>query len=350
MPAWLCPNTHPQSGDSGIVISTRIRLARNIAGFPFPNRCTENDRKSVRSAVHKATESLWQENTDGFLDIEKLEPLDRLFLLERQLISKELAEISTLRSGFIAEDEAFCVMVNEEDHLRIHCLSGGFELDNVWQIVNDVDDQLESQLEYVFDKQYGYLTSCPSNAGTGMRVSVMLHLPALAATKEMDSVFRSLQKVYLTVRGLYGEGSQAFGELFQVSNQMTLGKNETDIMDSMRQCIPQIIEYERKARDYLLSEKNAMIQDRCCRALGVLQTSRMIGNTEAMNLLSSVRLGIHTGILDTAMLGTISLANINTLLLHIQPAHLQKLAGRNLDPTEQDVERSKRIRLTFGGT
>ncbi|MDR3181366.1 MAG: protein arginine kinase [Planctomycetaceae bacterium] len=352
LPPWLDTKTDVPKRNNGIVVSTRIRLARNIARYPFPNRCTDNDKKAVRKSVQQAAAEVWKEHTAGFIDIEKLEALDRLFLLERQLISKELAEADTKRSAFIAEDESFCVMINEEDHLRIHSLTAGDTLDgtlesaleNVWQTVNTVDNQLEGQLDYVFDSRYGYLTSCPTNAGTGMRVSVMLHLPALVATKEMDNVFRSLQKVYLTVRGLYGEGTQAFGELFQISNQITLGKSEADIIGTMLEAVPQIIEHERKAREYLLSEKTAQIQDRCCRALGLLQTACVMESIETMNHLSSVRLGISTGILTG-----IGIDKINRLLLHTQPAHLQKITGRILEQPDRDIERSKLLRLTLKG-
>jgi len=331
-----------EGAESDIVISSRIRLARNLTGFPFITRATEKDRTAIKDTVRKALAKTLK--ACYFVDVDELELLDRQYLQERQLISRELVEVDGPRAAVIDRDEKFCLMVNEEDHLRIHGMVSGFEPMQVWQRINEVDDKLESRLDYAFDKKLGYLTACPTNVGTGLRVSVMLHLPALVVTKEIEKVFRALQKVNLAVRGLYGEGSQSFGDFYQISNQATLGHTEEEIIEKVGGIIPQIIGYERHARDFLMKERQDMLQDRCNRAVGLLKTARTIGSVEAMHHLSSMRLGINLSILDDADITT-----VNNLLLHIQPAHLQKLNDKTLAQTERDVIRAQYIRKSLGG-
>jgi len=327
--------------ESDIVISSRIRLARNLVGFPFITRAAEADRTAIKETVRKAiAKSL---KSCSFVDVDALDLLDRQYLQERQLISRELVEIDGPRAAVIDKEERFCVMVNEEDHLRIHGMVSGFEPMQIWQRINEVDDKLESRLDYVFDEKLGYLTACPTNVGTGLRVSVMLHLPALVVAKEIDKVFRSLQKVNLAVRGLYGEGSQSFGDFYQISNQATLGHTEEEIIEKVGNIIPQIIGYERHARDFLMKERHDMVQDRCSRAVGLLKTARTISSVEAMHHLSSLRLGINLEILDDTDVKT-----VNKMLLHIQPAHLQKFYDKTLSQTERDVVRAQYLRKALG--
>lgn len=329
--------------ENDIVISSRIRLARNLSGFPFLSRATETDRRAIRDAVRDAAVRVFDKKSYYFVDMEALDPLDREYLLERQLISRELVETEGPRAAVIDRDEHFCIMINEEDHLRIHGMVSGFNPTEVWSRINEVDDLLESRLHYVFHEKFGYLTACPTNVGTGLRVSVMLHLPALVFSKEMEKVFRSLHKINLAVRGLYGEGSQSFGDFYQISNQVTLGKTETELIERVSDIIPQIVDYERQARSYLMENQHEILQDRCSRAMGVLKTARTIGSVEAMHHLSSIRLGVSLGLLTEP-----DIMIINGLLINTQPAHLQKLNGGELSQSERDIARAKFLRGELG--
>jgi len=344
----MCPWLLGNGEESDIVISCRIRLARNLVGFPFPARATEQDRRLVRDAVRQAAAELFAEGTlfEGdyyFVNVQTLPPLDREYLLERQLISRELVQTERTHAAIIDKQERFCVMVNEEDHLRIHATASGLVPQKVWEQIDKIDDQLGGKLDYVFHEKYGFLTSCVTNAGTGMRISMMLHLPALIVINEMDKVLRSLQKANLTVRGLYGEGSQILGDLYQISNRVTLGKSEAEMIVKMTDLIPQIVAYERQARDFLLKDRREIILDRCSRALGALRTARTIDSVETIQHLSSLRLGIHTGLLEG-----IDIATINSLLLHMQPAHLQKMQGADTSQADQDIVRASYIRQMMG--
>ncbi len=322
-----------------IVISSRVRLARNLTGYPFITRASETDRKQVVEAVHDVVPELFGEQNVYDVAMKDLSPLDRQYLLERQLVSAEMVESDGIRAVIVDSGEQFSIMVNEEDHLRMQSMTSGFDLETVWQRISEVDDKLESRLDFAFSEKYGYLTACPTNVGTGLRVSVMLHLPALVLSKEIEKVFRSLQKVNLAVRGIYGEGSQALGDFYQISNQITLGQTEADLIQRVGNIIPQIIQYERQARDYLMEQKQEALLDQCSRALGLLSTARTISTEEAMHHLSSVRLGVNMRILDAP-----DIATVNDLLLHIQPAHLQKLTGGELTAPQRDAARAEYLR------
>ena len=335
----ICPWLLGAGEENDIVLSCRIRLARNLVGFPFPIRATGQDRRLVRDLVKRVAAELFPENNCYFVDIQTLSTLDREFLLERQLISRELVLSERSHAAIIDRQEQFCVMVNEEDHIRIHATGSGLVPRKIWEQINQLDDRLTEKLDYVFHEKYGFLTSCITNAGTGMRVSAMLHLPALVVTHEMDKVVRSLQKANLTVRGMCGEGSQALGDFFQISNRVTLGKSEEELIVKMSDLVPQIITYERQARNFLIKDRREMILDRCNRAVGVLRAARTISNVETMLHLSSLRLGMHTGLLEGFDRST-----INSLLLYTQPAHLQKMQGSPLSQADQDVVRATYIR------
>lgn len=339
----LCEWLRGDGAENDIVISSRIRLARNLVGFPFMTRAGEHDRRRIRDLVLKKVPDIFKTDSALSIDIEPLDTLDRQYLLERQLISRELVEAEGARAAIVDKEEKFCVMVNEEDHLRIHGMTSGFNPQLIWKRINDVDDQLEQYLPQAYDEKWGYLTACPTNVGTGMRVSVMLHLPALVVTKEIEKVFRSLQKVNLAVRGIYGEGSQSYGDFYQISNQATLGLTEEELIEKVANFVPQIITYERQARQFLLDDRHDILLDRCNRALGVLKTARTIGSVEAMHHLSSLRLGINMNLLSVP---TINI--VNTLLLHIQPAHLQKLNEKELTANERDVARADYLRKKLG--
>ncbi len=239
----------------------------------------------------------------------------------------------------ISRTETVSLMVNEEDHLRLQVMRSGLALDEAWQDIDRIDDLLEQRVNYAFHDEFGYLTACPTNVGTGMRASVMLHLPVLVMTKHIEKVFRALQKINLAVRGLYGEGSRASGDFYQISNQVTLGKSEQQILNEIRAVIPQIITYERQARQTMLRERRQVLQDSVSRASGTLKSATMMTSEETMDLLSKVRLGINVGLLDD-----ITLTTVNELFLHTQPAHLQKLMGTTLDGEERNAAQARYLR------
>jgi protein arginine kinase len=325
--------------EADIVISSRIRLARNLADFPFMSRATEQDRVRIEKTLHECILSLEEGDKMLYLDIEQLATIDRQFLVERHLISREHAESQGPRSVAIDPTETLSVMVNEEDHLRIQVMHSGFDLRDAWERINRVDDLVESRVAYAFHPRLGYLTACPTNVGTGMRVSVMLHLPGLVLTRQIDKVFRSLQKVSLAVRGLYGEGSQAMGDFYQISNQVTLGRSEEKLIKDVADIVPQIIKYERTARDFLIRESHENLHDRVSRAYGILRTAQTISSEETMHLLSSVRMGINLGLIED-----LEIPVVNELFIHTQPAHLQKISGSELDTADRNIERARYLR------
>ena len=326
--------------ESDVVVSTRIRLARNLVNYPFTNRASHPQKGEIAARAKEAIAKAEVPYKLDYIDVAVLSPLDRQFLVERQLISRELAAVLDGPRGVAVDDkESVSVMVNEEDHLRLQVLRSGFALEEAWQDIDKVDDALEARLAYAFHPQFGYLTACPTNVGTGMRASVMLHLPALGLTKQIDKVFRALQKINLAVRGLHGEGSRAFGDLYQISNQVTLGKSEAKVLNEIQEVIQTIIQYERQARNALMKERKQAEQDRVARAIGTLGSATMITSEETMELLSAVRLGIHLHLLDDLPATT-----VNQLFIHTQAAHLQKLMGQPLDGEERNAARAKYLR------
>ncbi len=325
--------------ESDIVISSRIRLARNLADFPFISRATAADRTELERSLRDKLLKLGSDLALNYIDVSKLPLVDRQFLVERQLISRELAEAEGARGVAIDPQEQVSVMVNEEDHLRIQVIHCGLDLEPAWEHINRIDDLLEAHVTYAFHERLGYLTACPTNVGTGMRVSVMLHLPALVLTRQIDKVFRSLQKISLAVRGLYGEGTQAMGDFYQISNQVTLGRSEADLLKQVRDVVPIIIEYERKAREALIRDNRENLHDRVSRDYGILCNAHTISSEETMHLLSSVRMGVNLGLIRDLEIPT-----LNKLFIHTQPAHLQKLTGTQLDTAHRNIERARYLR------
>jgi protein arginine kinase len=325
--------------ESDIVISSRIRLARNLAAFPFTNRASAHQKAEIEGLLRDRISKLEHDPRLSYINVPGLSTLDRQFLVERQLISRELASAEGPRGVALEPHETVSLMVNEEDHLRLQVMRSGFALDEAWQDIDKVDDLLEQRVSYAFSEEFGYLTACPTNVGTGMRSSVMLHLPALGMTKQIEKVFRALQKINLAVRGLYGEGSRASGDFYQISNQVTLGKSETTILSEIREVIPQIITYERQSRAALVRDSRQALQDKVSRAFGTLCSATMMTSEETMDLLSSVRLGINLGLLDD-----ITIPTVNELFIHTQPAHLQKLMGSTLDGEERNSARARYLR------
>jgi protein arginine kinase len=240
--------------------------------------------------------------------------------------------------------ERFSLMVNEEDHLRLQVMQSGLNLREAWAQMNRLDDLLEERVTYAFSNRLGYLTACPTNVGTGIRVSVMLHLPALVITRQIEKVFKSLQKINLAVRGLYGEGSQAMGDFYQISNQITLGLTEEELITKVSDIIPVLIDYERQARDFLIRESHENLHDRVSRAFGILRTAQTISSAETMHLLSSVRMGINLGLIAELQIPT-----VNKLFIHTQPAHLQKIAGAEMDTSDRNIERAAFLRKHLNG-
>lgn len=325
--------------ESDIVISSRTRLARNLAAYPFVSRASEADRAQIQATLKDCILGLNEPGKLIYLDIDDLSEIDRQFLVERHLISRELAENTGARSVAIHREEQFSMMVNEEDHLRIQAMYSGLNLQRAWEQVNRIDDLIERKATYAYHDRWGYLTACPTNVGTGMRVSVMLHLPALVLTRQIDKIFRSLQKLDLAVRGLYGEGSQAMGDFYQISNQVTLGCSEEELIGKVAEIVPQIIKYERQARQFLVKESHENLHDRVSRAYGILRTAQTISSEETMHLLSSVRMGVNLGLIKD-----LKIPAINELFIHTQPAHLQKLTGGELDSTDRNIERARYLR------
>jgi protein arginine kinase len=330
--------------ESDIVISSRIRLARNLAQYPFPNRADDAVRAEVESLLQKQIGELKIGKKLNYLDVSDLEILDRQFLVERQLISREHAENLSSRGVGFSGEENVSLMINEEDHLRIQVLRSGFALDECWKEIDQIDDSIEEHVTYAFSEELGYLTACPTNVGTGIRVSVMLHLPALVITKEIQKVFGALQKISLAVRGLYGEGSQAMGDFYQISNQVTLGKSEERIITELKDVVPNIIDYERRVRTALIEKNRQSLHDQISRAYGILKNAHTISSEETMHLLSSVRMGINLGLIDDLKIPT-----VNELFIHTQPAHLQKLRKEHLESSERNVARASYLRLRLSG-
>jgi protein arginine kinase len=328
--------------EADVVVSTRIRLARNLADHPFTNRASAHQKADIEAKLRDCVTHLGPHRL-GYVDVSSLTAVDRLLLVERQLISRELASVMEGSRGVAFDErESVSLMINEEDQLRLQVMRSGLALDGAWEEIDRIDDLIEAKVTYAFHEQFGYLTACPTNVGTGMRASVMLHLPALGMTKQIDKAFKALQKINLVVRGLYGEGSRASGDFYQISNQVTLGKSEASALADIREVINEVMRYERLARSALVRESKQSLQDRVARAVGTLQSATMMTSEETMELLSSVRLGIHLKLLDE-----VPLALVNELFLHSQPAHLQKLMGESLDGEARNAARARYLRSRF---
>ena len=333
---WLTPG----GPLSDVVVSSRVRLARNLRGFRFLTRAGAAERNDIAAALVNAIGKAELGQETFYVDVEKSDPLDRQFLVERQLISRQHADGEGSRGVAIARSEKLALMVNEEDHLRIQVLRRGMGLDDAWNDMARVDAALEAVVDFAFHEQYGYLTACPTNVGTGLRVSVMLHLPALKLTNEIEKVLRAAKDMKLAVRGLYGEGTEALGDFFQVSNQITLGQTEEEILFNFKNnVIPSIVRYEQETRRVLLEEKLTAVDDKAWRALGLLQNVRAISSEEALFLLSHLRMGVLLH-----RIPDVDLNVINELFIATQSAHLQKRLGRKFDGEHRSIARADLIR------
>jgi len=326
--------------DSDIVISSRIRLARNIEGFRFVEWANDGIKKEIVQIAKKAILSTNYMKNSLYVEMNKIGPIDRQFLIERHLISREHAIDAEYKTVFIGDREIISIMVNEEDHLRLQVIQSGFVLDDAWSIMEGLEKELEKQLKFDFSDEWGYLTACPTNAGTGLRASVMMHLPAVVNTGQINRLIHAVSKLGLTVRGFFGEGTEAVGNFFQISNQVTLGSREDEIIDNLKRVIKQIISQERGSREFLKTRKKDIIEDRVFRAYATLESAHIITSKETINLLSLVRLGMSTGLIKK----NLDLQKLNELLILIQPAHLQKLEGAQLSPSDRDIKRAELIR------
>ncbi len=321
-----------------VVISSRIRLARNLEGYPFPLELSESQAleliNQVKEAVAKAPDGPFE-----YVSLSEISPLERHVLVEKHLVSPQYVENPMGRGVAINDDQSISIMVNEEDHLRIQCFLPGFNLEEAWDCAAKVDDLLEASLDIAFDEKIGFLTACPTNVGTGLRASAMVHLPALVMTNQVNRVLGSLPQLGLTVRGLFGEGSDAMGNLFQISNQVTLGKTEEDILANLSAVTSQIVDKEREARQSLSEGAKEQLEDRVWRAYGLLTNARLIPGQEALKLLSDVRLGA-----DLGFISNLELEVFNELIVSTGPAHLQYFAGQEINSMARAGQRAILIR------
>jgi protein arginine kinase len=332
------------SGDhADIVLSTRVRLARNLQGHAFGPRARVNDREAVLDQIRGARVRVPQLGGATIVNLPALDTRSRRILLERRLISRELlgdsAGPARGTAVVLSGRQPLSVMVNEEDHLRLQSLVAGLRLHEAWSLVDRLDEELGEQVPYAFHHEFGFLTSCPTNVGTGVRASVLMHLPGLVLTKEIGKVLQGITQVGLTFRGLYGEGSEVVGNFFQVSNQTTLGKSEEDLVEQLDKIVRQVIQYETQARQVLLRDARAVTEDKIWRAYGLLRYARSLSFEELMNLLSGVRLGASLKLLPGLRVYT-----LNKLMIFTQPAHLEQAAGRDLPPPESDAHRAAYVR------
>jgi protein arginine kinase len=330
-----------EGADSDVVISSRVRIARNIRNLPFPMMADPTQSLSVLEQLFGVAES-GRLNGLGKIELIRLSDLtelEKLVLVEKHLISPNLANESRNGALILSPKEDISIMVNEEDHLRIQCLCSGFQVREAWDYASKIDDIFEEQVDYAFDEKHGYLTSCPTNVGTGIRASVMMHLPALVMTGQINRILSAVTQVGLAVRGLYGEGSEATGNLFQVSNQITLGQSEQEIIENLFQVARQMIEHEKSARNKLLTESRPRVEDRVRRSFGILTQAIIMDTKEASQRLSDIRLGVHMGLLPE-----LSDQILNELLVSTQPGFLQQTFGEALSPEQRDMTRAELIR------
>ena len=331
--SWMDTDSH----ESDIVMSTRIRLARNILNYRFPTMFSQEEanqvEKDLLNCLMKADRNKYQ---FSYFTIKALSVLQRQILVEKHLISPYLASMELTGSVFITKDESLSVMVNEEDHLRIQSIYPGFQLIEAYQEAILVHQYISEQIDFAYDDQFGYLTSCPTNVGTGLRASVMLHLPALTMTKKMSNLIHTLTRLGMTVRGIYGEGSENTGNIYQISNQVTLGKSDKEILDELQEVISHIILKERLARKQLMEKAPVILEDRLFRSLGTLKYAKILSSEEAANCLSNVRFGVDIGLINN-----ITRSQLNECMLLVQPGFVQQFAGATLKPAERDLYRAK---------
>lgn len=333
------------TGDhSNIVMSSRVRLARNFEHKPFPNKASKKELNDILTIVEKAMKKIAYFKSSTLFRMADLDNVSKQFLIERHLMSHEHASNPEGKALIVSEEEVLSVMVNEEDHLRIQVMKSGFDLKETWKVSNAIDDAFSKEIDFAFTMNWGYLTACPTNTGTAMRGSVMLHLPALVMTKQINKVLAAISKLNFASRGFYGEGTQASGNFYQISNQVSLGQSEDDVIQNIDGLIRQVIEQEEQARQALLLQNKNMLEDKIFRSFGTLRSAHIISSQETVELLSMLRLGV-----DLNIIIDIDRKTINELFIMIQPAHLQKIEGKKLSASDRDAKRANLIRQKLGG-
>lgn len=325
--------------EDDVVISSRIRIARNIEEIKFPQSMNKGEVENITKDILDAIRESHKNENYKFYKIGRLSSLEKNMFIEKHLISPNLVQRPGISSFLLRDDEKVTIMINEEDHLRIQTLFPGLNLEEGWKLSNAIDDGLEEYLNFAFDERFGYLTSCPTNTGTGLRASVMLHLPSLVLTGYANNIFQAVGQIGLTVRGLYGEGTKALGNIFQLSNQTTLGETEEEIIQKLKNVAIQIINKEREIRHNLLNTRKVEIEDKVLRSLGILKYSRIISSEESMNLFSNVKMGIDMGIITD-----VDAKDIINLMMLTQPASLQAYFKEDLKTHERDMKRAELIR------
>lgn len=341
MCAWYMEN----GPESDVVVSSRVRLARNINKYPFPSMM---NREQQHKVVEESKDAILDSRSPiskefSFIDINRLDVIEKQSMVEKHLISPDIVSITRECGVLLSRDERISIMINEEDHLRIQCLFSGFRLDNALDYCTKIDSLMEEKIEYACHDRLGYLTSCPSNLGTGMRASVMMHLPALTMTGYINGVIDALGKMGIAVRGIYGEHSEASGSMFQISNQVSLGLSEDEIVSNLQSVILQVIERERSIRNELYKQGTLKFEDRIWRTYGTFTNARIMTSEECMKMISDIKLGIFMGIIKN-----ISIDKMNELMILTQPATLQRLAGKALTPDERDYMRANIVREKLG--
>ena len=330
--------------ESEIVLSTRIRLARNLDAHRFTQSASVDELGEILDATVDAASKADEFQSSRFFPIGNISTLDRQFLAERHLVSREFLFNSSNRGLVVNQGEDLCLMVNEEDHLRLQAFGSGLSLGDTFDRADALDSELSSFVDFAFSDRFGYLTACPTNLGTGLRASLLMHLPGLVHSKEINKLLDSLRQLNHSIRGLYGEGSEVMGNFFQLSNSATLGTPEKEILSSLREMVQKVVGFEKQAREMLFRKARSLLEDKVWRAYGLLGHARSVSTKEALSLISAVRLGVGVGILTD-----LSIKTLNELLVYIQPAHLQVMEGRTMDTAERDVARATYIRQALSG-
>jgi protein arginine kinase len=328
-----------ENEENEIVLSCRVRMARNLDKRPFTHGAQEEVFKEVQGEVKRALAKSDSMRDAYVLDMDEISESDRMILAERHLVTLEMVKNYKNRSLVVRPGEKLSVMINEEDHLRIQSIESGLSIQKAYERLDRIDNEVDQHVCFAFSERFGYLTACPTNVGTGLRVSAMVHLPGLVHNKDIGHILDGLRNVRLTVRGIHGEGTEVMGNIFQISNSITLGLSEADTVKDLETHIRKVLEFEKKARDILIKKAQSLLEDKIWRAYGILNTARLVTSKEAMGLISAVRMGIGLGIITD-----VKIADINELLVMIQPMHLQKLHGRAMGPEERDRVRADFIR------
>lgn len=331
--------------ESDVIISSRIRLARNLSQYPFPHRMDNLQARQAADEIVNAFMSADESRRHEFLtiDLETLNEINRMALAEKHLVSEDLAKTGKNHRVIISRDEALSIMINEEDHIRIQAMQAGLDLEGAFALAAGASRQFEEHLGIAYNDQFGFLTACPTNTGTGMRASAMAHLPGLVMTGKIRTIVDSLGKMSFAVRGYYGEGSKSQGNVFQISNQLTLGLSEEDLITDLKRMLSQLIDQERKARRALYRSRPIFVEDKVMRSFGLLKYARLIAADEALDLLSDLRLGLALGLIHG-----VSESDVNRLIASIGPASIQKNNGKPMTPEERDVARATAVRGLFG--